>query len=73
LLHAMYCYLIRRFHALAAWLLIWSIAVGIIAVMAASAGISIAACLVILTLGPTGTVVAYEVLGFRHQAAVLAD
>jgi hypothetical protein len=29
-----------------------------------------AACLVILTLAPTVTVVAYEVLGYRHQAAL---
>ncbi|HEV2751886.1 MAG TPA: low temperature requirement protein A [Gemmatimonadales bacterium] len=72
LLHALYYYLVRRFRALDAWLLITSSGVGIIAVIAASAGVSMATCLVILTLAPTVTIVTYEVLGYRHQAA-LAD
>jgi hypothetical protein len=70
LLHALYYYLVRRFHALDMWLLIASSCVAVIAVIAASAGISLAACLVILTLAPTVTVVVYEVLGYRRQAAV---
>jgi len=32
-----------------------------------------AACLVILMLAPTVTVVGYEVLGYRHQAEALVD
>jgi low temperature requirement protein LtrA len=70
LLHALYYYLVRRFHALDMWLLIASSCVAVIAVIAASAGISLATCLVILTLAPTVTVVVYEVLGYRRQAAV---
>jgi low temperature requirement protein LtrA len=70
LLHALYFYLVRRFRALDGWLLIASNGVGVIAVIAAGAGVSMAACLVILTLAPTVTVVAYEVLGYRHQAAL---
>lgn len=69
LLHALSFYLVRRFHALDAWLLIASGGVAVAAVIAAAAGVSVAACLVILTLAPTVTVVAYEVLGYRHQAA----
>jgi hypothetical protein len=38
--------------------------------MAASVGMGVATCLVILTLAPAVTVVAYEVLGYRHQAAL---
>jgi hypothetical protein len=72
LLHALYLYLVRRFHALDAWLLIASNGVAVAAVIAAAAGVSVAVCLVILTLAPTVTVVAYEVLGYRHQAT-LAD
>ncbi len=72
LLHALYYYLVRRFRALDAWLLIASNGVAGIAVIAASAGISMATCLVILTLAPSVTVVAYEVRGYRHQA-VLVD
>lgn len=69
LLHALSFYLVRRFRALDAWLLIASGGVAVAAVIAAAAGVSVAACLVILTLAPTVTVVAYEVLGYRHQAA----
>jgi low temperature requirement protein LtrA len=69
LLHALYYYLVRRFHALDAWLLLASTSVAVIAVIAASGGVSLATCLMILTLSPTVTVVAYEVLGYRHQAA----
>jgi low temperature requirement protein LtrA len=73
LLHALYYYLVRRFRALDAWVLIASSSVAVIAVIAASAGISMAACLVILALAPTVTVVAFEALGYRHQVAALAD
>jgi hypothetical protein len=65
--------LVRRFRALDAWVLIASSSVAVIAVIAASAGISMAACLVILALAPTVTVVAFEALGYRHQVAALAD
>jgi low temperature requirement protein LtrA len=69
LLHALYYYLVRRFRAFDGWLLIASSGVAAIAVIAASAGLSMAICLVILTLAPAVTVIAYEVLGYRHEAA----
>lgn len=53
-----------------ALLLITSSGVAATAVMAASVGMGVATCLVILTLAPAVTVVAYEVLGYRHQAAL---
>jgi low temperature requirement protein LtrA len=70
LLHALYYYLVRRFRALDAWLLITSNGVALIAVIAARAGINVATPLVLLALVPTFTVVAYEVLGYRRQAAL---
>ena len=73
LLHALYYYLVRSFHALDAWLLITSGGIAMIAVIAALAGVSMGACLVIVMLAPSVTVVAYEVLGYRHQAAALAN
>jgi low temperature requirement protein LtrA len=72
LLHALYYFLVRQIRTLDAWLLIMSNGVAVVAVIAASAGLSLAACLVILTLAPTVTVVAFEVLGYRHIAN-LAD
>ena len=67
-LHALYCYLVRRFRALDAWLLISSTGVATIAVIAALAGISMAACLVLLMLAPTVTVVAFEVGGYQRAS-----
>jgi hypothetical protein len=71
-LHALYYYLVRRFRAFDGWLLIASSSVAGTAVIAASAGLSLAICLVILALAPTVTVMGYEALGYRHEAA-LAD
>ena len=65
LLEALYYYLVRRFRSLDAWLLTTSSGVAMISVMAALSGISMAACLVILMLAPTATVVGHEVLGYR--------
>jgi hypothetical protein len=70
LLHALYYYLVRRFRTLDAWLLITSNGAAVIAVIAASAGLSMAACLVILTLAPTVTVVAFEVLGSTQLSQI---
>ena len=72
-LHALYYYLVRRLRSLDVWLLAASSTVAMVSVMAALFGISMAACLVILALAPSITVVTYEVLGYRHLAAGLAD
>ena len=43
----------------------------VLSVVLAAAGVSVAACLVVLALAPAVTVVGYEVLGHRHMADVL--
>jgi low temperature requirement protein LtrA len=68
LLHVLYYYLVRTFHSLDAWLLVTSSAVATLSVVAASLGLSVAACLVILMLAPAVSVIVYEVLGYQHQA-----
>jgi low temperature requirement protein LtrA len=73
LIYALYYYLVRRFDPFHVWLLIATAAVVAAAVIAAVSGINMAGCLVILMLAPAVTVVGYEVLGYRHQAEVLAD
>jgi low temperature requirement protein LtrA len=70
-IYALYFYLVRRFDPLHAWLLGGTVAVMVLAVIAALAGIDMAVCLVILMLAPVVTVVGYEVQGHRHQAAAL--
>lgn len=42
------------------------------AVVGAASGLSLPGSLLILALAPTVTVVGYERLGYRHQAAALA-
>jgi low temperature requirement protein LtrA len=73
LIYALYYYLVRRFDPFHVWLLIATAAVVAAAVIAAVSGINMAGCLVILMLAPAVMVVGYEVLGYRHQAEVLAD
>ena len=73
LLHALYYYLVRRFHAFDARLMSTSCAVAMLSVVAAWLGIGFGACLVILMLAPAVTVVGYELLAYRHQAVALAD
>jgi low temperature requirement protein LtrA len=70
LLHALYWYLVRRLRPLDAWLLITSSAVAMISVTAAWSGVSMTVCLLVLMLAPTVTVVTYELLGYRHAAAL---
>ena len=71
LLDALYYFLVRRFHALDAWLLIASSAIVMLSVVAASLGTRVTTCLMILMLAPAVTVVVCEVRGYGHQAAVL--
>ena len=72
-LSALYYYLVRRFHAFDAPLLIVSCAVAMCPVVAAWLGVGLGTCLVILMLAPAVIVVGYEVLGYRHQTAAFAD
>ena len=70
LLHLLHYFLVRRFRSTDMWLLISSIGVGMISVIAASSGISTAACLVLLAFAPAVIILAYELRGY--QAATLA-
>ena len=72
-IYALYTYLVRRFDPFHVWLLTGTAGVVALAVIAASAGIDMAICLVILMLAPAVTVVGYEMLGHRHQAEALAN
>jgi hypothetical protein len=45
----------------------------VLSVVLATAGVSIAVCLVVLALAPVVTVVGYETLGHRHMAEALEE
>ncbi len=71
LIYALYYYLVRRFNPFQLWLLIGTAAVVAVTVTAALSGVTMARCLVILTLAPAVTVVGYEVLGYRYLGNAL--
>ncbi len=73
LLQALHYYLVRTFHAFDARLMAASCGVAMLSVVAAWLGISLGACLMILMLAPAVSLVGYEVLGYRRQAAAFAD
>ena len=68
LLHALYFYMVRRFRAFDAWTFVASAVAVASAVIAASAGMTLATCLLIITLAPTITVVVFEVQGARRHS-----
>ena len=69
-LHALYYFLVRRFHSIDAWLLITSTGIAMISVIAALCGVSPAACLALLMFAPATTT--YELWGYQRQVATLA-
>jgi hypothetical protein len=71
--YVLYTYLVGRFDPFHAWLLVGTGAAVSVAVVAALAGIDMAICLVILMFAPVITIVGYEVLGYHHQAEVIAN
>jgi low temperature requirement protein LtrA len=70
-IYALYAYLVRRFEALHVVLLTLTAAVIAGAIVAVANGADMAVGLVLLTLAPAVTVIGYEVIGHRHQAAAL--
>ncbi|MEJ1973474.1 MAG: low temperature requirement protein A [Lacunisphaera sp.] len=72
LIYALYTYLVWRYDPFHLWLLLGTAAVIVLSIVAALAGLDMAACLIILMFAPVVTVVGYETLGHRHQAAALA-
>jgi low temperature requirement protein LtrA len=73
LVYWLYYYLVRRFDPFHVWLLAATSAVVATAIAAALSGITMSTCLVVLMLAPAVTVVGYEVRGYRHRAAWVAD
>jgi len=73
LIYALYYYLVRRSDWLHVLLAAATAAVVAAAIVAAQSGVNMASCLVILMLAPAVSVVGYEALGYRHQAAALAE
>ncbi|MBC9032781.1 low temperature requirement protein A [Sphingomonas sp. JC676] len=71
--YALYAYLVRRFDPFHFWLLLATMAVIILAVVAAANGVGMTTCLLIVTLAPLVTVIGYELLGHRHKQEVLAE
>jgi low temperature requirement protein LtrA len=70
--YALYAWLARTVDPFHLLLLVLSGAVLGLAVWLASAGISMANCLLVVTLAPMVTVVGYETLGHRHAAEAIA-
>jgi low temperature requirement protein LtrA len=71
LVYVLYHYLVRRFDPFHVLLLAATAAVVGIAIVAATWGVSMPVCLVILMFAPAVTVVGYETRGYRHQAESL--
>jgi low temperature requirement protein LtrA len=72
LVFCLYSLMLRTFDAFHVMLLALTIAVLAAALVLASAGVPMAACLLIVTLAPAVSVVGFEVLGHRHAASALA-
>ena len=73
LIYALHYYLVRRWDSLHVVLGAATAAVIVAAFVAARAGLNMPSCLVIVMLAPAVSVIGYEALGYRHQAAALAD
>jgi low temperature requirement protein LtrA len=69
--YALYSVLMRAHDPFHLGLIAAMTAIVILSVVLAAAGVSIAACLVVLALAPAVTVVGYEMLGHRHMAEAL--
>jgi low temperature requirement protein LtrA len=71
-IYAIYTYMVGRSDPFHLWLLAGTLLVILLSIGAALSGLSMALCLIILTLAPVVTIVGYELLGHRHQAEALA-
>jgi low temperature requirement protein LtrA len=71
--HGLHWYLVRGFRAIDTWLLFAGSGLAVLSVVAALAGISMPACLVIVMLAPALTVVANEMLRTRGSREVADD
>jgi low temperature requirement protein LtrA len=71
-IYVLYAWLVRTVDALHLLLIALTAAVLGLAVWLAAAGISMANCLLVVTLAPMVSVVGYEVLGHRHAADAIS-
>ncbi len=71
-LYGLYSYLINAADPFHMALLTGTAAVLVLAVVLAEAGVAMTICLLVLMLAPIVTVIGYETIGHRHQAAALA-
>ena len=71
LVYWLYAYMLGRFDRFHIWLLLGTAAVVALAVAAAMSGVDMALCLIVLMFAPVVTIVGYETVGHRHQAAAL--
>ena len=69
--YVLYSVLMRAYDPFHVGLVAATTALLVLSVVLAAAGVSVAACLVVLALAPAVTVVGYEVLGHRHMAEAL--
>jgi low temperature requirement protein LtrA len=69
--YALHTWLVRQGDPFHLSLLVGTAAVLVAAVFMAVVGVSMAWCLLVVTLAPAVTVVGYEALGYRHLAAML--
>jgi hypothetical protein len=70
-LYGLYTLLSREGDPFHLWLIAGTSVVIIVAIAMAAANAPIAACLLVLALAPTVTVVGYEFVGYRHRAEML--
>jgi low temperature requirement protein LtrA len=71
-IYLLYALLVRTVDSFHMLLLVLTAGVLVAAVWMADAGISMANCLLVVTLAPVVTVVGYELLGHRHAAEAIA-
>ncbi len=71
-LYAISTWLLREFDPFHVGLVLGTVAMLVVAIVAAAAGASISVCLILVTLAPAVSVVGYETIGHRHAAAALA-
>ncbi|MET1051968.1 MAG: low temperature requirement protein A [Mycetocola sp.] len=70
-LFVLYSLLLREFDPFHVALFVGTVLVLALAVVMAAAGVSMGVCLLVVMVAPAVVVVGYEVLGYRHQEAVL--
>lgn len=72
LVYLLYLRMVRAWDVLHVVLLVLTIGTLAAAVVAASAGVPMTSCLLIVTLAPVVSVVGFEIIGHRHMSAALA-